>query len=235
MRVIIVLALLCLLQPIAGRRINKNTPESIKSGGGPLADEDYEDEEEILDEEEEVFDPKAIKKKCRGLPEAEDRVRCVCESAEGAGLSPEDVTKRCKSLRMTIFAMRAFGWSCKHAPLVDGCKPFKATSIRKRNPPAPEKRVSDDDKKEEEDLEDLDDLEEEEDDAGLCGEVCAPKIGGGGTSCDYYPKLSWTGEDKTEFCAKQCRPAGITCEKKPVQPVPNPKPEEKQEDEKKKK
>jgi hypothetical protein len=108
--------------------MNRGPGGTLKDEDNLIGDDEFE-EEEI--EEPDDFDPKKVEEKCKAIPQTGDRnkwkearARCVCGEAEGADLSEDEMTSRCKQLRMTVFKVGAIPYSCKHATMVSGCKPF---------------------------------------------------------------------------------------------------------------
>jgi len=199
----------------------KRGPEDIKSEDELLGDEDVEEEEEII--EDDPWNPKDVEEKCKDkakYPTAQDKAQCVCNSAEGPGLSKNEVIQRCKSLRMTVFKVRALPFSCRHAPLVKGCQEWKAGYIPAPRPVAPvvEERQNDaDNKVDDADDDELDEELENDEDETLeeqklvCKDLCAPVAG----RCDYFPPLGMEDpkQDKemAPWCAAECKIQGSAC------------------------
>jgi hypothetical protein len=188
----------------------------MKGDDDYLQDEDMEDEE-IL--EDDPWSPKIVEDKCKNLPTAEDKANCVCNSAEGPDLSKNEIVQRCKKLRFTIFKVKAMPFSCRHAPLVEGCKAFDPWRAKKPVKPVvtPEERQNDADKKVDdndeldEELEDADEEETVEEQKRVCKDLCKPMAG----TCDYFPPLGTEDlkQDKemASWCAEQCKIQGSDC------------------------
>lgn len=218
MRVVAFLAILCLLQLTAGRRVVKRDPNenNMKNEDELMGDEDME-EEEILDDD--PWSPKDVESKCKGLNTAEDRASCVCESAEGPDLSTNEIVQRCKSLRMTVMRVKAMPYSCRHHPLVEGCKAWDPWRAKPAKPVAPvvEERQNDADNKKddddelEEELTEVDEQEKQEEQKLVCSEMCKPMAG----KCDYFPSLgdedARQDKEMAPWCAAQCRIQGSDC------------------------